>query len=594
MDKIKFSDIRITGGLWRDKQDMVKNVTIDAVYNRFCETHRFEALKCTWKEGDPDCPHIFWDSDVAKWLESAAYIMATEERDEKLEKIFDDAVDLIVKNSDEHGYFNSHFLVTRQNERFCHRGEHELYCAGHLIEAAVAYYEATGKDKFLKAMCKYADYIEQVFKLEKSAEFFTPGHPELELALVRLYHATSDKRYLELSKYFIDEHGKPENGEISNNNYNQDDMPLRDRITADGHCVRALYLFCGMADIAYEYNDSGLLEACKRLFENITNRRMYITGGVGSTYMGESFTVDYDLPNRKAYAETCAAISLAMFAGRMQAIEPNSKYADIVEKVIYNGFLSGVSMDGKSFFYENPLEIDPGFNNKERFPITRRQEIFSCSCCPPNITRFIPSIAEYMYSYNDSVLYIHHYMNSETVGGSIGIVQETNYPADGEILIKCNIDKEYIALRIPGWCKSFKLSLPYEMKNGYAFVRLSGETEIRLTLDMPIEAIAANKRVHENAGRIAIMRGPVVYCAEGVDNGADLKNVRVDIHGNFELGSAEFLLPSIKTTGFRDADFDSLYKFADDAYEEFPLTLIPYYAFANRGTSEMLVWLLKK
>lgn len=607
MDNIKFHNIDITDGFWKAKQDMVKNATVDAVYNRFKETHRFDALNCTWREGMPDMPHIFWDSDVAKWIEGVSYILA-KERNPRLEKIIDDAVDAICKNADENGYFNSHFLVARKDEKFCHRREHELYCAGHLIEAAIAYFDATGKDKFLKAMCKYADYIEKCFKTEKTAKFVTPGHPELELALVKLYKATKDKRYLELSEYFIDEHGKHDcdkgafklESDLTqsfNDLYNQDEMPLKDRTTADGHCVRALYLYCGMADIAKLQKDDDLYNACRRLFDNIVNKRMYVTGGVGSTNLGEAFTVDYDLPNRTAYTETCASISMAMFAGRMQKLEMNSKYADIVERVMYNGVLSGVSMDGKAFFYENPLEIDPEFNNvnvstdlKERYPITQRKEVFGCSCCPPNIIRFIASIADYIYSYDEDALYIHQYINSTAKYEGMKVEQKTKYPENGVLEIITNCKK--VAVRIPWWCKEFKVNAEYVLKNGYAYI----ENKEKITIDfgMPIFAVRANRRVRDDAGRVAIMRGPVVYCIEGIDNGKDLKNIKIDVSSKFELEKSEFLLPTLKTKAYQQKDSNSLYLVAGNDYEEISIRMIPYYAFANRGETEMLIWLLEK
>ena len=604
MHNIEFSDIEITGGYWKTRQDINSEVTLKSVYERFKETHRFDALKCDWKDGEPDKPHIFWDSDVAKWLEGAAYILNSKD-DESIAEIIENAIDCIIENSDENGYFNSHYLVTEQGERFRHRDCHELYCAGHLFEAAAAYYEITGQDRFLKAMCKFADYIEKVFKAQKSAAFTTPGHPEIELALMRLYKATGEKRYADLVKYFIDEHGS----HLEERNYiewgteysNQDEMPIRDRETAEGHCVRALYLMCGAADVAYEYGDDGLKKACERVFNNIVNKRMYITGGVGSTNLGEAFTVDYDLPNRTAYTETCAAISLAMFANRMLQFGADSKYADIVEKAIYNGVMSGVSLDGKSFFYENPFEIDPDFNNvntstkpKERFPITQRLEVFDCSCCPPNILRFVASIAGFLYSFDDETVYVHQYMDSKTDTEGIMIEQKTEYPKNGKITVKCDTDKKYIAFRIPGWCKSFTVNRDYEVKNGYAYVTLNGKDEIEIGLDMTVRLIAANRRVHSDAGRVAVMRGPVVYCAEGADNGADLKSVLLDIKGEFEIKESEFLLPVLKTKAYRPKETDNLYYEAYDDFEEIPLTLIPYYAFANRGETEMQVWLLRR
>lgn len=605
MQAIPFSDVTITGGFWKSKQDLVRNTTVRAVYDRFKETHRFDALKCLWKEGEPDMPHIFWDSDVAKWIEGVGYLLHYR-RDPELEALVDEAVDDIVRNSDEHGYFNSHFLVTDQDKRFQVRDWHELYCAGHLIEGAIAYRDATGKDKFLKAMCRYADYIEQIFKIEKSAAYETPGHPELELALVKLYRATGEKRYLELSKHFIDRHGQPDSDRVlgpkwAAADYNQDSIPLRQRTVADGHSVRAQYLYCGMADIGKEYGDEALLEACRKIFSNIVNRRMYITGGTGSAHHGEAFTVDYHLPNRTAYAETCAAISLAMFAGRMQNLEPKAIYADTVERAIYNGILSGMSMDGKSFFYENPLEIDPKFNDvhhsvndKERFPITERVEVFNCSCCPPNVVRFIPSVSGLMYGESKDTLFVHQYAASEGQFGNTAITQFTDYPADGAITIRCTTDKKNLALHIPGWCEKFELNRSYVLKDGYAYIELNGETEVRLNLDMPVTAVVANRQVHDCAGRVAVTRGPVVYCIEGVDNGDDLKAVAIDPKGGFALSDREFLLPCITSTGYRPAASEALYAPAGDDYEPIPLRLIPYYAFANRGTTEMHVWLLRK
>lgn len=602
MKNIDFSDVKLTGGYWKTRQEINRDVTLRSVYERFRDTYRFEALKCEWKEGDPYKPHIFWDSDVAKWMEGAAYILRFGEDDE-IAEIIENAIDCIIENSDENGYFNSYFLVTEQDRRFRDRDRHELYCAGHLMEAAIAYYELTGKDRFLKAMCKYADYIEKVFKTEKSAPYFTPGHPEPELALMRLYRTTGERRYAELAKYFVEERGKHPEDYIdwATHYYYQDEATVKDRKTAEGHCVRALYLMCGAADVALEFGDNELKAACERFFENIVNRRMYLTGGVGSTYLGEAFTVDYHLPNRTAYTETCAAISLAMFANRMLRFGADSKYADIAERAIYNGAMSGVSMDGKSFFYENPLEIDPEFNHvnpatekKERFPITQRLEVFKCSCCPPNILRFVASIAGYFYGDDGETVYIHQYAASELGHDGIRLSVSTEYPKNGEITVKYDTNRKFIALRIPGWCKKFSLDREHTMKNGYAYIAADGAGEVTLTLDMPVRLIAANRRVHDDAGRVAVMRGPIVYCAEGVDNGADLKSVALDVSAGFALEESPFLLPALKTEAYRPTKTDALYYDARDDYEKLPLTLIPYYAFANRGETEMQVWLLRK
>lgn len=602
MKDISYKNIKINDGFWKIKQDMVNDITLKSVYDRFKETHRFDALDCKWKEGEPDMPHVFWDSDIAKWIESVGYDLRFYDNPE-LEKIVDESVEKIIKNRDENGYFNSHFLVT--GERFTERQEHELYCAGHLMEAAVAYYEATGKKALLDAMCKYADYIEKFFVKEQSAAFVTPGHPEIELALVKLYEITGEKRYLELSKFFVDNHGaNSKDKELYRGCYllyNQDEKPVRERDTADGHCVRALYLFCAMADIAYLYNDKELFEATEKCFDNIVEKRMYITGATGSTCHGESFTVDYDLPNRDAYAETCASIALGFFAKRMPKLNMDSKYADAVEKVMYNGILAGISMDGKGFFYENPLEIDPDFNDVnrcteggKRFPITQRKEVFDCSCCPPNVTRFIASIGDYMYSYTDDTLFVHQYIASETLSEDIKITQKTQYPSDGEVKIKLeNNSKKYIALRVPGWCKNFSVNKEYTLKKGYVYIEVAKDDELSVSFHMSVRFISSNKKVHDNAGRVAVMRGPVVYCLEGVDNGKDLKSLRVNIKGKTELSDTKFLVPDIIVSGYKENENDALYFDATDEYIETELRFIPYYAYANRGETEMLVWILK-
>ena len=292
MQNIPYSYISLQNGFWKAKEDLVRNSTVMAVYNRFAETHRFDALRCKWAEDAQYQGHVFWDSDIAKWIEGAAYLIK-KQPDAQLESLCDNAIGHMVANADENGYFNSYYLTVRQNERFTDRNQHELYCAGHLMEAAIAYADATGKDAFLKLMCRYADYIEKVFMVENSAAFVTPGHPELELALIKLYRATGQARYLRLAKFFIDQHGanNKDKSILSSTNYNQDVMPLRNISTAEGHSVRALYLYCGMIDLAIEIGDQELANACRRCFDNIYSRRMYITGGVGSSHLGEAFTV---------------------------------------------------------------------------------------------------------------------------------------------------------------------------------------------------------------------------------------------------------------------------------------------------------------
>lgn len=601
MRNIAFNKTRITGGFWNEKQKLVREVTTKAVYDRFAETYRFAALKCDLEQKEFK-PHIFWDSDVAKWLEGVAYLLM--EKDEpQLRALAEEAIDDIVKNTAEDGYFNSAYVTGLYGERFTNRGHHELYCLGHLIEGAIAWKRATQDGRFLDAMCRYTDLVERIFKIEKSAAFVTPGHPELELALVKLYEETKVKRYLDLAKYFIDEHGKKADGKTYEDGYglyNQDEMQIKDRSTAEGHAVRAMYLMAGAVDVARLTDDAELIEASKRVFDNVSTKRMYVTGGIGQTRIGEAFSIDYHLPNREAYTETCAAISLAMFAQRMQKTVVDSKYADVVERVIYNGSIAGLSIDGRGFFYENPLCIDPRFNNvnpstgnKIVYAITQRKEVFNCSCCPPNITRFVPSIAEYIYTVSDDTLYVQQYMDSTTDDGDISISQSTNYPQDGEIRITVSAPQKYLALRIPSWCKSFSVSAPYEMKSGYATVALDGETTVTLKLDMTPKFVRSNRAVHENAGRVALTRGPIVYCLEGVDNGEDILSIEVDISKAPRETKGDFFFPNLLCDGRRPAASEDLYESSFE-YEEKELCYIPYYAFANRSETEMAVWILKK
>ncbi len=611
MKNIPFSAVRITDGFWKQKQDLVRNVTAQAVYDRFEETGRFAALRCAWQPGQPLEPHIFWDSDVAKWIEGVAYMI--KEKDEPaLRALARKAIDDIIANADETGYFNSCYQTHPEKQRFTRRDDHELYCAGHLMEAAVAWADATGEKDFLASMCKYADYIDRIFRVEGSAAYTTPGHPELELALVKLAGATSQQKYFDLAKFFIDQHGdNPKDrpiADVTSNDYNQDKMPLRQRSTIDGHSVRALYLLSAMVDVAAATGDEELADACRRCFANATEQRMYITGAQGSTYLGEAYTMDYHLPNAEAYAETCAAIALALFGDRMQQLGANSRHADTVERVLYNGALAGLSLDGTAFFYENPLALDPERRSypatshlmQPHFAITQRVKVFSCSCCPPNIVRFVPSIGNYLYSQDGDTVYVNQYMTSTAAWDGVTVTQTTAYPVDGAVRIAAT-GAGKLALRIPGWCSSFTLSAPYTLQNGYAVVECAGAADLTLILDMPVVTLAADPRVREDAGRIAVTRGPVVYCMEAVDNG-DISGIRLAADAPFAVESAAdgfsagLGVPTLTAPARRpvtDAAAPLYRPAAGVRYEQITARFIPYFAFANRGTSAMQVWVLE-
>ena len=523
MKTLYYDKVNLSGGYLFDKHELNRKATINAVYDRFYETGRIGAFNFDYKEGDEIKPHIFWDSDVAKWMESAAYIIRKHPTPE-LEAKVDALVEKIKANQCEDGYFNIYFTVCEPEERFKHRKKHELYCAGHLMEAAVAYAETTGKTDFLHCMEKYADLINRVFIEEKSAAFLTPGHEEIELALIRMYRHTGKKKYLDMAKYFIDTRGTKPDHDIKDLEHYQCNKPVREFEYATGHAVRAVYLYTGMAMLAKEIGDEELASACERLWNDITLNKMYITGGIGSTYIGESFTKAFDLPSDGAYTETCAGIGLIFFANAMLALKNDAKYADIIERVIYNGLLSGLSVDGISFFYENPLEINmlehhESTVGKRKFPITQRVECFDCSCCPPNITRFLATLGNYIYGLDGDSLYVNQFISSELSDEGVKCKIDTDYPRNGSVKITAD-GVSNIAIRIPSWCESFKFNKAYTMENGYAVVKIDGG-EIVAEFDMTPKAVWADTRILRDAGRLAVQRGPIVYCAEGVDNGGN-------------------------------------------------------------------------
>ena len=580
---LPYSKTKLNKGFWADKQKLIRDVTLDAVYDRFSDTGRIGAFEMNYKEGDPDRPHYFWDSDVAKWMESVAYLTALERMPDEEERV-DHLVDCIERGRLDDGYFNIYFEQLAPDMIFKDRDCHELYCAGHLLEAAVEYFKATGKRKFLDLMTDYMEHIKKVFVDEDSAAFSSSGHEEIELALVKLYDLTGDKKWLDLSLHFVDMRGrgtKP-GKDSAHSDYNQDHLPVREQFTAEGHAVRACYLYCAMADLALRCGDEGLKTACERLFDNITERKMYITGGIGSTAAGERFEGDFVLPNDTAYAETCAALALALFARRMSLLSDDAKYADAAEKVICNGFLSGLSLDGRSFFYENAQEIDLQARKRREgvhFPITQRVEIFGCSCCPPNVTRFIPSISDFLYTYDDETVFVNQYMDSVSHFDGFDIEQKTDYPFDGKINISVSEDKR-LALRVPAWCDGYAVyvngtAVNAEKVKGYVYVNVKKGDDTELSLDMTPKYDHADPRVEEDRGKCAVSYGPFVMCAEGVDN--PHLNEAVLTGGDIKVTEGKFGLPAVLVP-------------ADPQ----PLYMIPYHAFANRGETDMKIWIKKR
>ncbi len=581
---------------------------------------------------------VFQDSDLAKWLEAVGYSLASKP-DSQLEAWADEVIELIEKAQQKDGYLNTFFTLKRPGERWTNLLEcHELYCAGHMMEAAVAYYEATGKRKLLDVMCRFADHIDSVFGTEEGKLRGYDGHEEVELALVKLYKATGNEKYLNLSKYFIDERGQEpsffieeweKRGRVPFWNayedrkpelsYNQAHIPVREQTEAVGHAVRAVYLYAGMADIAALTKDEELKQSCRRLWENIVTRQMYITGGIGSTHSGEAFTFNYDLPNDTVYQETCASIGLFFFAHRMLLMEKDSSFADVMEKALYNSIISGMGFDGKSFFYVNPMEVWPeasAKNPERRHVMPVRQKWYGCACCPPNLARLIVSLKQYIYTYNEEALYTHLYIPSKTTvlagEDEITLEQSTEYPWNGDIRIATEFKKARnytLAFRIPGWCRKVKITVngenyPLEanVSGGYVSVtrRWKAQEEVRISFDMPVELIQSHPEVRANAGKVALQRGPLVYCLEEADNGENLSALSIDTESEFVINKEpELMKEALSVTGkgvrILDDQWENiLYQPYRKQEEEVEIKAIPYFLWGNRKSGEMLVWMNHK
>ena len=568
---------------------------------------------------------VFQDSDVAKWLEAAAYSL-TVQPDPELEKEIDGVVELLASAQQEDGYLNSYFTVKEPERRWTNLQEaHELYCAGHLMEAACAYYEATGKDGFLKVMEKNADCIYEQFMNHCPKGY--SGHPEVELALMRLYRASGNSKYKELAQHFVDVRGEapnyfmeekakrgwnvwgPTGNDAEDTDYTQSTLPVRQQKDAVGHAVRAVYLYTAMADLANETGDAGLKEACETLWKSITHRRMYVTGGIGSTVIGEAFTVDYDLPNATVYAETCASIGLMFFARRMLELEAKGEYADVMERALYNTVLAGMQLDGKRFFYVNPLEVVPGISGKaatQRHDLPQRPQWYACACCPPNVARVLSSIGSYAYSEGEEALFLHLYLGG-TVKSAKGysLSCETGYPHCGAVRYVFHGEQEAVlALRIPGWSRNTALTVNGEavdlaaaVRDGYAMLNRQfheGDV-IELTLDMTPRKVFASSKIPADTGCAAVQRGPLVYCAEGVDNGGDILSLSLNRDGalreeDFDAGLLGGVVP-VLADGWRTQQMEDLYTASRPGREKTEIRMVPYYTWGNRGLNQMRVWL---
>jgi DUF1680 family protein len=588
------------------------------------ETGRIPAFDLNFSRPVPSpIVQIFGDSDPAKWLEAACYALTTHP-DPPLAALVDQVTDKIIAAQQPDGYLNTHFIVTQPEMRWKNlRDWHEMYCAGHLIEAAIAHHQATGDPKLLAALCRYADHIDEHFGAEPGKRRGYDGHPEIELALVRLYHATGEQRYLQLARYMVEERGQSPNyfdiearerGEdpaqfwAKTYEYCQAHLPIREQDKVVGHAVRAMYLLSGVADLAHELDDPTLLETCERLWDNLVHRRMYLTGGIGPSRRNEGFTTDYDLPDESAYAETCAAIALILWNHRLLQVAGDGKYADIIEQTLYNGFISGVSLDGKHFFYDNPLA---SAGDHHRVPW------FACPCCPPNLGRLLPSLGNYFYSTSANGIWTHLYAQSSAMmqvqGQDVAVRQVTNYPWDGSIQFELGPAQPQaftLHLRIPGWCDEWQvrvngapLAAEPALASGYLAIHRTWEPgdQVELTLAMPVQSVWAHPAVRQMQGRLALQRGPVVYCLEGVDHGGvGLDRISLDPaaieqftveHRPDLLGGVTVLHGAgalIQDAGWEDALYRRNQPSTTKPVE---VMAIPYCVWDNRAPGEMRVWL---
>jgi DUF1680 family protein len=592
---VPFQKVKITDAFWGPRIATNRTVTIEANL-RQCElTGRIKNFAVAGKlvKGKHQGA-LYNDSDVYKVIEGIAYTLANR-RDPKLEKRTDAIIAQIAAAQQPDGYLNTYYTLVEPKKRWQNiQYGHELYCAGHLIEAAVAYHQATGKRKLLDVARKLSDHICKVFNPKGKVD--TCGHEEIELALVKLYLATGEKRYLKQAQFFLDVRGRADKRRLFGE-YAQDHKPVRDQKEVTGHAVRAMYLYSGMADVARLTGDAGLLKALGRIWHDVVDRKMYVTGGIGPSASNEGFTVPYDLPNDSAYAETCAAIGMALWNHRMFLLSGDGKYADVLEREVYNGLMSGVSLGGDRFFYVNPLG---SVGRHHRVPW------FDCSCCPTNIVRYVPGMGERVYAHhgNDlwTVLYLGSAASVRLAGGKVKLVQETNYPWDGTIKITLTPSRSFrfaFHLRIPGWCRSRPVvrvngTKLKEVKLVKGYVKIArtwkaGDT-IQLELPMPVERVYADPKVKADVGRVALQRGPVVYCLEGVDNDGRVRNLVLPRQAKLTAKYEKALLRGVVVIRGK-ALAVTLDK--DDKRVTKPVNFraVPYATWDNRKPGPMVVWL---
>ena len=618
IEPILFSNVNVTDAFWKPKMDLVATKTLAAcIFQTEEKTARIRNFeKVARKKGEKHEGVFYDDSDVFKAIEAMAYAVKTN-KDKNLEAKADEWIDKIAAAQLEDGYLNTYYTLNGLEKRWTDMSMHEDYLGGHMIEAAVAYYDATGKRKFLDVVIKWANYFDSLFGPGKRD--WVTGCQELELALVKLYRVTEDKKYLNLADWLLSERGKKLAvgytwTDWKDTAYAQDVVPVKEQKDITGHAVRAMYLYTGAADVAAHTGDQGYLTAMRRVWEDVVFRNMYITGGIGSAGSNEGFSQDYDLPNEQAYCETCASVGMVLWNQRMNSLTGSAEYIDVLERSLYNGALDGLSLSGDRFFYGNPL-ASSGKN--------ARKEWFGTACCPSNIARLIASLGNYIYGYTNGKIYVNLFVGSNTTfkvaNGDLQFTMATNYPWEGSMKCTLNMKKKInlpIAFRIPGWANGIVAPgnlyqfentsvitkpivlvngkiVDYQIENGYAIIAQEWKNNdvVEYQLPMTINKIKARDELLQDNGRVALQRGPIVYCIEGADNNGKAWNIIAPQSINFTAENFSILDEKVVSLV---ANLPVI-QINDDGLSAQTIVqkvrAIPYYTWCNRGSNAMQVWL---
>jgi DUF1680 family protein len=621
IEAVNFSQVDINDKFWKPRIEKVSMVTIpvciDQTEVKTARIRNFE--KVARKTGEKHEGIYYDDSDVFKALEAIAYSLKNHP-DKTLEKKADEWIDKIAAAQLPDGYLNTYYTLTGLDKRWTDMEKHEDYNAGHLFEAATAYYNTTGKRKLLDVAIRFADHIDSTFRLQN--RHWVSGHEEIELALVKLYKATNNKRYLDLADWYLQQrgHGYGKGAIWSNPHwgpkYCQDDVPLQDQKEITGHAVRAMYLYTGAADVGEVKNNSGYMNAMKKVWEDVVYRNMYITGGIGSSGRNEGFSNDYDLPNEDAYCETCASVGMVLWNQRMNLLTGDSKYMDVLERSLYNGALDGLSLSGDRFFYGNPL-ASSGKNE--------RSEWFGTACCPSNIARLVESLGNYIYAKSPDAVWVNLFVGSNTSvslqKGKVQLQQQTNYPWDGAVQIAVAPEHKMkfpLQIRIPGWAQNqpvpgktyqyadtspdtFTIAINgkpafYKIESGYAVIEREWKKGdvVALNLPMTVRRVVAIDSVKQNKNRVAFQRGPLVYCFEHADNDGKAMNFFVPAKTVFTTQYNNDLLGGVVTLQANAPVVDASADGTSVVTVNKKIVAIPYYSWANRGPGEMQVWVPEK